>query len=339
MRIAVLEAVSAGFFGPEPEPSLLREGQAMWSAVVTDLAAVPDTQVITVLDQSCATTGPMSAAINRRISRDVVDVAAQCVAALQEADQALIIAPEFSGLLTRLVAAIPPHITAWNAHPSTIALCSDKLHLYEHLRQQQVPTIATSEVDWKSPPDFSRGSYVIKPRDGAGSYLVRRITNHDAWAQVSDSFADPDVTRALLQPYLVGRSVSIAGWFGESGVTILPIAEQHLSAEGEFRYLGGRIPADITTQQQEVVSQLFRDVMESLPGLRGYIGADVILPDDDPLSPVLVEINPRFTTSYVGYRQLWSRSPWPEWLSGKQVDCSWNPARRTVRFHADGTWE
>jgi predicted ATP-grasp superfamily ATP-dependent carboligase len=30
----------------------------------------------------------------------------------------------------------------------------------------------------------------------------------------------------------------------------------------------------------------------------------MILPDDSPQQPVVVEINPRLTTSYIGYRQL-----------------------------------
>lgn len=337
MRIAVLEVVTAGFFGPDPEPSLRSEGLAMWSALITDLAALPDTQVITVLEQQCQTVVPASCAVDCRIAQGPVEAAQQWATALQDADSALVIAPEFSELLRKLVEAMPQHVTVWNAAPDTIDVCSDKLRLCEHLQQRRIPTIATCVVDWSHSQDFSRGSSVIKPRDGAGSYLVRRVSNQQAWFQVREEYAGSTETQALLQPYIPGRSLSIAGWFSESGTTVLPIAEQHLSAEGEFRYLGGQIPADMTDQERKAVTQLFRDATESLPGLRGYIGADVILPDDDPLAPVLVEINPRFTTSYVGYRRAWSQSPWPQWLQQQPLSKSLSFAAHTVRFQADGT--
>jgi predicted ATP-grasp superfamily ATP-dependent carboligase len=41
-----------------------------------------------------------------------------------------------------------------------------------------------------------------------------------------------------------------------------------------------------------------------VPGLRGYVGVDLIVPDDNPDRPIVVEINPRLTTSYIGYRRL-----------------------------------
>jgi predicted ATP-grasp superfamily ATP-dependent carboligase len=39
---------------------------------------------------------------------------------------------------------------------------------------------------------------------------------------------------------------------------------------------------------------------EAIPGLRGYVGVDLVLSDTDA---VLIEINPRLTTAYVGLRR------------------------------------
>jgi predicted ATP-grasp superfamily ATP-dependent carboligase len=50
-----------------------------------------------------------------------------------------------------------------------------------------------------------------------------------------------------------------------------------------------------------------------IPGLAGYVGIDLLLPDGG--DPLIVEINPRLTTSYVGYRRIYS-TPIPQrWLS------------------------
>ncbi|MBI1345798.1 ATP-grasp domain-containing protein [bacterium] len=339
MKIAVLEVVSAGFFGPDPEPSLLREGLAMWSAIIADLMAVPGLVIDTLIQTNCHQQQLRADHVHLWLIDDVAESTVCWEAACENADAALIIAPEFSGMLANLVSAVPQQVMVWNALPETIGLCSDKFELCEHLQRNGISTIPTRVLDWSCPPDFRRGSYVIKPRDGAGSYLVRMVSSLQEWSQVRQEYVGLTETQPLIQPCIAGRSVSMAGWFGDSGMTLLPIAEQHLSEDGQYRYLGGQIPANMTESEAAAVSHLFRNATESLPGLRGYIGADMILPIDDPLSPVLVEINPRFTTSYVGYRQLWSRSPWPEWLSGKPLDWSWNAAQRTVRFRADGTWE
>ncbi|NIV10374.1 MAG: ATP-grasp domain-containing protein, partial [Aliifodinibius sp.] len=41
--------------------------------------------------------------------------------------------------------------------------------------------------------------------------------------------------------------------------------------------------------------------VELLRGLRGYVGVDMVLTNDEP---VVVEVNPRLTTSYIGLRKV-----------------------------------
>jgi predicted ATP-grasp superfamily ATP-dependent carboligase len=45
----------------------------------------------------------------------------------------------------------------------------------------------------------------------------------------------------------------------------------------------------------------------------GYVGVDLIFPDATPHQPVVVEINPRLTTSYLGYRAL-AENNLAEWM-------------------------
>ncbi len=77
-----------------------------------------------------------------------------------------------------------------------------------------------------------------------------------------------------------------------------------------------------------------------MPGLRGYVGVDLVLGDQaDGSQDSVIEINPRLTTSYVGLRALAATNltetmlrlareedvPPPVWKDG------------AVRFRADGT--
>jgi predicted ATP-grasp superfamily ATP-dependent carboligase len=47
-------------------------------------------------------------------------------------------------------------------------------------------------------------------------------------------------------------------------------------------------------------------VGRAVPGLRGYVGIDLI---DTVAGAVVIEINPRLTTAYVGLRESLSRNP------------------------------
>ena len=99
------------------------------------------------------------------------------------------------------------------------------------------------------------------------------------------------------------------------------------SEDGRFRYLGGAVPLPAALNRR--AQQLARRAVESVAGLFGYVGVDVGLapsPEDD----VVIEINPRLTTSYVGLRRLarfnladallavttGSPLPRPEWHEG-----------------------
>jgi predicted ATP-grasp superfamily ATP-dependent carboligase len=47
---------------------------------------------------------------------------------------------------------------------------------------------------------------------------------------------------------------------------------------------------------------LGRRAIEAVPGLKGYVGVDLVLADDG--ADQVIEINPRLTTSYLGLRAL-----------------------------------
>ena len=67
-----------------------------------------------------------------------------------------------------------------------------------------------------------------------------------------------------------------------------------------------------------------QQVVQALPGLRGLVGVDYIQTKD---GPVVLEINPRATTSYAGLRaamvqntlRCWLQNePW-QWVPGTRV--------------------
>jgi tyramine---L-glutamate ligase len=314
MRVAVLEAVCAGLCGESPEPSLLAEGRAMWQAVVDDLLCVPGCTVDTVADRRWLFPTADRPGLHLWETLQSAETVLCWDSALEEADAALIIAPEIGGVLEQWVSAAAPRprLRLLNCDPAAIRLCTDKLALSAHLGEHGIPAIPTTPETWTDPPQWP---CVLKPRDGAGSWLVRRVDDATAWRRLRGEFAAVD-TQPLRQPFVPGRALSVAAWFCDGGVDWLPIAEQRLSDDGRFRYFGGRVPADLTDAEQTAVMRLVQTAAATIPGLFGYVGFDVLQPTDAPREPLLVEINPRFTTSYVGYRRLFKGNLFARWLMG-----------------------
>ncbi|MEW4489758.1 ATP-grasp domain-containing protein [Thalassoglobus sp. JC818] len=307
MKIFVYESLCAGEFSSsencdELSESLTVEGRAMLAGVVSDLLAVVADAQRTKIEVTClwnANVVPPKVLSDERVRLKRVDseseLAAHFKAFCEEADITLVIAPEINQRLLELcetAGALSDRV--WNCNPSAIELCSDKYTLNVELERwgiRCVPEISESERH-----SFS-GMCVFKPRFGAGSDGIEVCSASDLQVR------EIDRSQFVVQPFLKGRPVSVAALFGSDGQVLmaLPVAEQHLSKDGTLSYLGGRIPADgISAVHFE---RLLHQIAERISGLRGYVGIDCLLLENDP-EPVVVEINPRLTTSYVGYRAL-----------------------------------
>ena len=312
VRIFVSEFISSGAMAGMPLPdSLLREGQAMLSAVIGDVLAIPGCNVATTLDRRI--TDRLNLRSGSVDTRAIDDANAEQIAfdrLVTQADATLVIAPETDGVLARRVQRVHDlGAKSLNCRPSAIEICGDKLQLADHLTTRGIPTIPThvAPPDETEPWDRIATACVMKPRDGAGSWLTFVIPYRDSivWKHAKNEFAIAAAAdRAIIQPWIAGSNLSVGCLCDDSGQReVLPIACQHLSRIN-FQYLGGTIPAEIPPETVVVIEQLVHATCATITGLRGYIGIDLLLPDADPKSPLIVEINPRLTTSYIGYRQL-----------------------------------
>jgi hypothetical protein len=272
----------------------------MLQAILVDLRRIPDCDVVTTWDRRLGEF--LLGQIESVVVDSLKDEADQFRRLASEADFSLVIAPEFDSILADRRRLIDETAGHWpGCTVEAIELCSDKWALFEHLNRHQIPTVPTSLWDPSVLPSLSESPCVIKPRDGAGSSGIRVIEHP---ADIPTAIVSRKSDQHVIQPCIAGRAISVAVLCASHGanVEIFPTAEQHLSHDGQFRYLGGRLP--ITTSADHEIEELVRQACHSLPGLNGYVGFDLILPDNAPQQPLIVEINPRLTTSYSGYRQL-----------------------------------
>lgn len=285
----------------------------MWGAVIEDLAALPGVSVSTTRDPripalgiegvfeiDCTTPDDERAAFREQCS---------------SSDAILVIAPELDDELSRRIGRARyyarPGTRFWNAPPAFCRLASDKFATWQCLSKHRAPTVPTEMLT--APRRAMAIPAVIKPRFGAGSqstFLCRTPGEFDAAAR---EFADsPLEKQAVLQPYVPGRSLSCLVFvntphqFDLSVLTFCPPAEQWLSEDGRFQYLGGTIPAaGIDPERVHAVMSAALEALSSETRSRaeGPIGFDFI-ESAETGELLIVDINPRFTTSYLGCRRL-----------------------------------
>jgi predicted ATP-grasp superfamily ATP-dependent carboligase len=294
MQIFVYELVSGGGLlgsGGPVSAGLLREGAAMRAALVADFAELPGVQVVTTHDvRYPGLTAQDHVVADSRSERKLFHrLAAQ-------ADWSVVVAPEFDGLLLeRADCVVGAGGRLLGPSPELITLAADKDRTARALQSAGVPVPFGRLLDpgQRLPSDFPYPA-VVKPVDGAGSLNVRRVSGSD----------DPLPTRTgpmRLERFHPGTPASVAVLCGPSCRLSLAPCGQNLSTDGQFRYLGGTVPLPPPLGPRAVA--LAKRAVAALPDPTGYLGIDLILgAAADGSADVVIEINPRLTTSYIGLR-------------------------------------
>jgi predicted ATP-grasp superfamily ATP-dependent carboligase len=339
MRVLVYEFVSGGglFTRPDwgpPAESLLVEGSAMLQCVVEDLAACADVQVTVQMDDRLGNL-PLSemvevVAVSSRAEHDaaLVRLGSRC-------DRTLLIAPEIDNALAEIAQRLESQgIRLIGPSAEFIRLASDKSHTAEVLQSQgiSVPEGGLISAEVKLPADVSF-PLVAKPNCGAGSLDVQWLGDRTAWVEFLQI---RDVSEVRWEAYCRGRPASIAVLGGRVRAVLLPPCYQQLSGDGDFTYQGG----GLITEPTEIgrCQRLAEQVLGALGCDLGYWGIDLILGDDPAgADDVVIEVNPRLTTSYAGLRSAIDGNLAQLMLdvvAGKQVSVS--VAHPQLRFSAAG---
>jgi predicted ATP-grasp superfamily ATP-dependent carboligase len=330
MHVFVYEYLSSGAAGDTTAlPSLHTEGWAMLAAVLEDLAFCPGVHVTTLVDvrRTLPCDWPVSIVVQKIQTAAEREAFHKLAAA---ADWSLVVAPEFDGILaerSRWVVEAGGRLLG--SDPEAIDVTADKLLLARRWSEHGIPTPS---------PDLSF-PLVCKPRFGAGSQATFFVRNsEDLVRAVHQGREEGWIGELMFQQHAPGLPTSVAFLGGEEKRHSLPAVEQRLSCDGRFRYLGGSLPlpGDLDRRARHLAER----AVESVEGLQGWFGVDLVLGDArDGSEDLAIEINPRLTTSYLGLRRLARFNLAEEMLAIAEGSSptSWNWMTDFIVFGADGS--
>ena len=222
-------------------------------------------------------------------------------------DYTVIIAPSSNGIIEKILAHLEEHnISYLNPNLTTVSRIINKYNLYKDLDRMglKVPTSQlTSTSDVESLYRIARDvglPVVLKPTYGDGAQATHLIRTRDDTLRYSKMYPNRDV---VVQEFIEGVPASVSVAVGSGRFVILSLNKQEITVEpntGRFSYGGGYTPLNVKLPKG-YLEELLGKIVEVYPGLKGYVGIDIVLKDDEAF---IMEINPRLTTSYLGVRNV-----------------------------------
>ncbi len=303
MKVLVFEFLAGGGVADlhplnETLAEFLKQGSAMLEPFCSDL-----------LQQGHEVIVPVDPNTGVRLDSDVqtvqVDTESQICPVLcklaANVDVIVIVAPESDGCLEGLLQTL----AAWSDKLFSpdlefVRLTGDKWRCFEHLRANEVPCPPTWKIESKDQlASFqwpANRRLVAKPVAGAGSEGVRVIESLDEVSQRANPF--------LLQDYVEGQAASVLAASDGKEVTLLEPGRQIFDADPIGIHVRTEFPLSDPHRGRAI--SLAQRVVDSLPNTRGYFGMDLVIGDRQQ-DDVLIEVNPRLTTSY-GFLRQWNRA-------------------------------
>jgi predicted ATP-grasp superfamily ATP-dependent carboligase len=297
MHLFLYEWCTGGGLVNEPgalPASLMREGATMIGALAADLARIPGTRMTALRDPRVLPLALVGCEIlDVQSAASHLDEFERLAAA---ADATILIAPEFDGILLKAARRVV-HCGGRLISPSPefVRIAANKHQTCQRLAAAgvRVPEGILMESDERLPVEFNYPA-VLKPVDGAGS--------QDTWLVAAASDEPPPYAwPRRLERYVPGMAASVAFLCGPAGRQALLPCRQRISEDGRMRYLGGELP--LAAGLAERAATLGERTLAALPVASGFVGVDLVLGrDPGGAEDVVIEVNPRLTTSYVGLR-------------------------------------
>ncbi|MEX3680946.1 ATP-grasp domain-containing protein [Paraburkholderia sp. BR14320] len=307
-KIFVYEYLTGGGIDPELAgagsladlSALIVEGRVMRDALVAalrELDGVHVTFATSRFETPAAGDAHCMAAPGESMTAFVARVA-------REHDYAWVVAPECDDLLLRFHDAVGT--ARWlGCAKEAIRVASSKSATAACLAAHGIAT--TPALEPGDPATQHGGRWVVKPDDGAGGL------DTIVYERLADACAEYEARAAagrnpVLQAWVDGEPLSLSLICRGDATKLLSINRQQIGLSG------GDAPGEVArivefdgvlvdqidqhSDMGRALDTLAHRVARAIPGLRGFVGIDVVW--HPQRGPVVIEVNPRLTVAYAG---------------------------------------
>lgn len=316
MNLLVYEHITGGGYADgKIAPSILCEGYAMLRTLTLDLKAVGH-NVTTFLDSRLKTFNPLIEADNIVSISSPDDLNKALEKFSQAADGVYIVAPESGQVLQKLVETVEASGgISLNCRIKAIEKASNKMTTYEILKKNRVRVPETLMIDlYENVKQIEHRvrdlgfPLVFKPLDGVGCCGLSVVKEESHIAAATNKIVKETSNKYFIAQRLIrGIAASVSLTSTDDEALPITLNKQMITLSqprSDSRYNGGIVPLHHPSEAEAL--RIAKTAVKSLTGLRGYVGVDIVLTSN---GPVVMEVNPRLTTSYVGLRRVLNFNP------------------------------
>jgi predicted ATP-grasp superfamily ATP-dependent carboligase len=317
LKLIVYEHISGGGFAGKAMPaSTLSEGFSMLATLILDFKAAGHS-VTTILDSRIARLNPPIAADCVMPVFSPQEARANLLRISEQADATYIIAPETSGVLQSLVELLEQRdVASLNCPASVIEKVSDKAVFYDLMRRWGLSLPETMMIGVADDLDEIRKAFrgklnfplIIKPSKGVSCCGLSVAKNVDQLAAAVQRIKrESYCEHFLIQELVIGAAASVSFLSTGDDAVAISLNRQEVTLEtpeAPSKYSGGWVPFD--NPLKDDAFKVAEKLVKAFPDLRGYLGVDFVMTENEA---VVVEVNPRLTTSYLGLRRVFNFNP------------------------------
>jgi predicted ATP-grasp superfamily ATP-dependent carboligase len=308
MKILLFEYFTASYID---DPSIISEAKAMIESILIDLKGLDETSEIYLLVfKEFVSLFDKYDYVNIIIIDD--DLKTWLKKNVSKFNQVMFIAAESENILYDLTKIIENQkVKILGSNSKSILKCSNKYKTYKTVENivKQAKTIEIAinnnwEIAIKKILDFfnksKHGKLIVKPIYGVDCQDIIIISNEKEIFNLKKQYESQ--THLLIQEFIEGPSVSVSLISDEKQSLPISLNKQIITInDNKLRYLGGETPFKHALKKKAY--DVAKTVTESIKGIKGFVGVDLIL-DEENNEVYFLEINSRFTTSYVGLSKI-----------------------------------
>lgn len=277
--------------------SLLHEGERMLQALIHDTVMVRDVEEIVLLRDK-RLPPPQLPSKDPRLKRklriiqvnNTLEFDRAFAQGMEYCDVFWPVVPESRGLLAHICRMAERHsFTMINSSSSAVNICTSKYLTLKQLASVGLPIISCHELSHHQ-SRAEAGAFVLKPDDGAGCEGIIRY-----WEAPQGAGIHSD-KRMVTQPWIEGESMSLSAIIHHERGFLLSINQQEVFWRNNRPHLNQCLVRPPSARDRLVYEPMLDSIALAIPGLSAYVGIDFILTPRH--GPILLEVNPRLTTSY-----------------------------------------